>query len=235
MKKIIILLLLFCMTSPTWGAVSTRVCLSDGVTPLELADPCVPFVYRDIMGGTKLTIIVDSNVAEYWYGGALGVEEEKMLNHGCLYGRGFDGFGYPGSCLPAAGEDAYVWSTVSYGYGFELYGGSEPTVGDWFILDYDANALDIGDCNVSFYYYEEIEGEMVPILLHTLTFHHVRTRDFNDDTKVDFRDYAILASHWLETDCNNSGWCQGTDLDIDGNVDLNDLMLFCEYWLEKTE
>jgi hypothetical protein len=229
MKKITILLLFFSMTSPTLGAVSTKVCLSDGNTLLEMADPCIPFVYRDVMVGTRLTIIVDSNVAEYWYGGALGVEEEDMLNHGCLYGRGYDGFEYPISCLPDAGENAAVWSTVSYGYGFELYGGDEPNAGDWFILDY--NALNIGDCNIAFYDFNVNETEPV----HTLIFHHVRTRDFNSDTKVDFTDFAVLALYWQELTCGDANDCEGTDLDVDGNVDLDDLMLFVDYWLERTE
>lgn len=231
MKKITILLLLFfSMTSPTLGAVSTKVCLSDGNTPLESADPCVPFVFWDIMVGTKLTVLVGSNVAEYWYGGALGVEEEDMLNIGHLYGRGYDGFVYPGSCLPAAGVDAAVWSTVSYGYGFEFYGGDDPNVGDWFIFDY--NALDIGDCNIAFYDFDVSETEPV----QTLTFHHVRTRDFDGNAQVNFADFAVLAFYWQVTDCNKpGGWCEGTDLDIDGDVDLDDLMLFVNYWLEKTE
>jgi hypothetical protein len=229
MKKAISFVLFFGIASVAVGEVSTRVCLSDGNTPLELADPCIPFVYRDVMVGTKLTVLVGSNVAEYWYGGALGVEEEDMLNIGRLYGRGYDGFGYPGSCLPAAGVDAAVWSTVFYGYGFEFYGGDDPNVGDWFIFDY--NAIGIGDCNVAFYDYDVSETEPVYIL----TFNHVRTRDFNNDTKVDFRDFAVLASYWQVTDCNDPGWCQGTDLDVDGDVDSNDLMLFVEYWLERTE
>jgi hypothetical protein len=225
MKKITILLLFFCMTSPAWGAVSTRVCLSDGNTPLELADPCIPFVYRDVMVGTKLTIIVDSNVAEYWYGGFLIVEKAEMANIGRLYGRDYDGYGYPGSCLAA------VWDTYVYpGPGFEIYGGFGPNAGDWFIFDY--NAIDIGDCNIAFYDFDVSETEPV----HTLTLHHVRTRDFDGNTQVDFADFAVLAFYWQATDCNEpGGWCEGADLDIDGNVDFDDLMLFCEYWLEKTE
>jgi hypothetical protein len=229
MKKKTILLLFFCVTSSALGAVSTRVCLSDGNTPLELVDPCIPFVYRDVMVGTRLTIIVDSNVAEYWYGGALGAEEEDMLNRGCLYGRSYDGNEYPGSCLPDAGEDAAVWNTVSYGYGFELYGGNEPNAGDWFILDY--NALDIGDCNIAFYDFDVSETEPV----YTLIFHHVRTRDFDGNTQVDFADFAVLALYWQEVNCGDANDCEGTDLDVDGNVDFDDLILFVEYWLEKTQ
>jgi hypothetical protein len=182
------------------------------------------------MVGTKLTIIVDSNVAEYWYGGVLIIEEANMANIGRLYGRDYDGYGYPGSCLPAAGIDAAIWDTYIYlGPGFELYGGDDPNVGDWFIFDY--NAIGIGDCNVAFYDYNVSETEPI----HTLTFYHVRTRDFNNDTKVDFRDFAVLASYWQVTDCNDPGWCRGTDLDVDGDVDSNDLMLFVECWLERTE
>ncbi|MBN1392776.1 MAG: hypothetical protein JW947_08250 [Sedimentisphaerales bacterium] len=235
MKKMIILFLLLSVTSGTLGAVSARVCLSDGITPLELADPCIPNEYRDIMVGTKLTVLVSSDVAEYWYAGDLVVAEAEMANIGLLYGRDCEFGECPGSCLPDAGEDAAVWDTYMFpGPGFEFYGGFEPNVGDWFIFDY--NALEVGDCNVLFYEYQEIEGEPVPVLLSTMTFHHTRTRDFNGDTKVDFADFAILASYWQEDNCGSLNNCEGADLDNnDGDVDLGDLMEFCKFWLEKTE
>jgi hypothetical protein len=234
MKKITILLLFLCMTSPAVGAVSTRVCLSDGNTPLELADPCIPFVYRDVMVGTKLTIIVWSDVNEPWGldGGRLAIEGQ-YLGYGILSARGPKvGGDWTGSHLPAAGNEAVVYHWQESGVdAFDLY--TDPTyveAGNWFIIDY--TATNIGDCNVGFYDYNITwEGPV-----HYLSFSHVRTRDFNNDTKVDFCDYAILASHWQATDCNEPcGWCQRADLDIDGNVDFDDLMLFSEYWLERTE
>ena len=65
MKNLVIVILTLVFSSIAAGEVSTRVCLSDANTPLELADPNIPFVYRDIMVGTKLTIIVDSNIAGF--------------------------------------------------------------------------------------------------------------------------------------------------------------------------
>jgi len=58
----------------------------------------------------------------------------------------------------------------------------------------------------------------------------VPTRDYNNDKKVNFLDYAVFASHWLAGDCDDPNWCDGTDLDFDGDVDSNDLGLFVEYW-----
>ena len=228
MKKLIPLIITFGMASVAAGEVSTRVCLADGNTPFPSIDPNFPHIYPDIMVGTKLTIIIDSNVAGYWYGGALTIEGMD-INRGVLYGRDFDGLEYPGSCFPDAGAYAAVWATVYPGHGFEVFGGEDPNVGDWFIIDY--NAIDIGDCNVRFYDYDVNETEPIDILV----FHHVRTRDFDKNTKVDFADFAMLASYWQEPNCSDPNWCEGTDLDTDGSVDTYDLALFVDYWLEKTE
>ncbi len=228
MEKLVLLTLIFGTTVSAFGEVSTRVCRADGNTPLELADPNVPFVYRDIMVGTKLTVYVDSNVAEYWYGGALTIEA-NMIDIGRLYGRDCDGYECPGSCLPDAGEFAYAAEIEFPGYGVEFYGGEEPNVGEWFVVDY--NAIDIGDCNVAFYDYDVNDNEPINIL----SFHHVRTCDFNGDTKVDCIDFTELASFWLETSCIDVNDCNGTDLNIDGKVDKIDLALFTDFWLEKTQ
>lgn len=229
MRKVVLLILVFSIASIAKGEISTKVCLSDGNTLFPPVEPNLPYIiYPDIMVGTKLTIIIWSDVNEYWEnGGSLVLEEEDMNTVGNIYGRGCEFGECPNSILPDAG----AWAVVYEAYldpGFEIYGGEEPNAGDWFIFDY--NALDIGDCNIEFY-----DNVFEPNLACTLVFHHVRTRDFNGDTTVDFFDYAMLASHWQVTDCNDPDWCQGADLDISGSVDVNDLMLFCEFWLEKTE
>jgi hypothetical protein len=49
---------------------------------------------------------------------------------------------------------------------------------------------------------------------------------------VDFADYTILASYWLENEC---GGCGGTDLTCDKMVDFFDLWEFTGNWLTGFE
>jgi len=52
---------------------------------------------------------------------------------------------------------------------------------------------------------------------------------------IDFIDYSIFASHWMESSCAMPDWCEGTDFDQNGRVDLFDLSTFAEYWLSGIE
>lgn len=233
MKTLTILALFLGMTSMAMGEVSTRVCLADGNTPLELADPNIPFVYRDIMVGTKLTIIVDSNTSGKW-DSDLTIEGEYR-DYGFLSARDYNDItnDWQGSRFEAAGYQdhrAHVLEWVEPSIqGFYLESGTTAVPGDWFIIDY--TATNVGVCKIGFY--DRSVSWDYPVYYHV--FSHVRTRDFNNDAKVDFGDFAVLASHWQETGCSDPNWCEGTDLNADGNVDCNDLTLFMDYWLKKTE
>jgi len=235
---LLVLTLTFGAISVVRGEISTTVFLPDGNTPLALVDPDIPHVYKDVMVGTKLIIVVSSDTNEYWgdgYGGDGGslAIEEAYWPYGVLSAAEplINGSDWSGSHLPAAGTEAVVWDWEESGIdGFDLYTGSTGIeAGDWFIIDY--NATNIGDCNVGFY--DHRISWVEPI--YYLSFSHVRTRDFNNDTIVNLADFAMFASRWLATNCTGLNWCDGTDLDIDGGVDVNDLMLFCEFWLERTQ
>ncbi|MEN6386955.1 MAG: S8 family peptidase, partial [Phycisphaerales bacterium] len=56
--------------------------------------------------------------------------------------------------------------------------------------------------------------------------------DFDRDYTVNFEDFALLASHWMDNDCNSPYWCGKTDLDYSGTTDVNDLAYFTYNWLE---
>jgi len=229
MKKLVLLVLFFSVASTAIGEVSTRVCLADGNTPFLPPDSNFPNVYPDIMVGTKLTIIVSSDADGYWDGGLFIVDPYR--DYGVLSGRDYNDttLDWEGSRFPAAGEEArvYDWEGDDMS-GFDFYGDDYAEANDWFIIDYNATA--VGDCNVGFYDYNVSMDD--PIYCHE--FFHVRTRDFNNDTVVDFADFGVLASYWQVADCNDPNWCEGTDLDTSGTVDSNDLGLFVDYWLEET-
>lgn len=229
----IVAFVIFAHSRAAIGEVSVRVCMADGNTPLELADVSTPYVYRDIMVDTRLTIIISSDrtdANDYW-SGDLAIMDEN-LDFGYLSARDFNEvtLDWSGSRFPAAGESARVWDWIRpniQGFTFNIIEGAEAD--DWFIIDYIATT--IGNCRVDFYDHSISWFEPV----YNLKFSHVPTRDFNSDNIVNFADFAALVSNWPENNCIYPGWCMGTDLNKDGYINLQDLLLFAEYWLEITE
>jgi len=49
---------------------------------------------------------------------------------------------------------------------------------------------------------------------------------------VDFGAYAVLATRWMACDCMEPAWCDTADLDQSGAVDISDLCVLAERWLE---
>lgn len=223
--------IVFLVAAPAAQAeIFTRVCLADGNTPLGLADPCIPFVYRPIMVGTHLTIIVSSDTGGLMWTGGMYIND-PYRDYGLLNGRDLNEAtnDYEGSHFEAAGPTATVKGQQdSYESGFELSSDDYCVLGDWFVIDY--NAIKVGDCNVWLYDYNFSYDDPN----YVMSFTHVPTRDFNDDGIVNFEDFAVLGLNWRRTDCSEPENCSGTDLDADGHVGISDLMQFAEYWLEKT-
>lgn len=57
-------------------------------------------------------------------------------------------------------------------------------------------------------------------------------RDINDNNVVDFVDFSLLIGNWLNEGCEGYEGCNGSDFNLDGIVDLNDVHEFFYYWLE---
>lgn len=60
--------------------------------------------------------------------------------------------------------------------------------------------------------------------------------DSDIDCDVDLADYAVLAVHWLNQNCTETtDWCDRTDINQSGKVDIFDLAVFADNWLIGTE
>jgi len=51
---------------------------------------------------------------------------------------------------------------------------------------------------------------------------------------IDFNAYTVFANHWMAQNCTGPAWCDTTDIDQSGEVDIFDLATLTEYWLEDT-
>lgn len=58
--------------------------------------------------------------------------------------------------------------------------------------------------------------------------------DTSIDSKVDFHDFAIIASRWLDEECGYADeWCDRGDIDWSSEVGIEDLAIIAEQWLES--
>ena len=57
--------------------------------------------------------------------------------------------------------------------------------------------------------------------------------DTSINGKVNFKDYAILASRWLDEACIYPDWCDRADIDWSTEVGIEDLAIIAEQWLES--
>ncbi len=58
--------------------------------------------------------------------------------------------------------------------------------------------------------------------------------DFVCPDGITIADFSFFMEHWLDDNCDlSNGYCQGTDLDQSGTVDVNDLEIFFENWPDE--
>jgi hypothetical protein len=236
------------LASTASARVWADVYLADEVTPLPLADPNVPDVYRDIMVGTRLTIFVSSDIARNWEGKMwLSWEDEQQ---GIFSARGYsaDSRNYEQSCLPAAGNQALVnMNFHDGGITIDLLTSWNATAGELFVLDYEGRAP--GICNIGMFAIAARDEDIADIptlwpgdpppfqedLIQVLSFHHVPSRDYDQDRLVNFVDFAMLANRWRVVGVGDPNTVPQIDLNGDDWIDARDIALFSEYWLERTQ
>ena len=47
--------------------------------------------------------------------------------------------------------------------------------------------------------------------------------------RPDFQDLGVLVSHWLD-ECGSPRWCEYSDVDMNGSVDVTDFAHFATSW-----
>ncbi len=242
MRTLFVLVIAMAVAPLAFAKVWTTVYRCDETTPLAAVDANHPTVYRDIMVGTRLVIVVSSDAPglygdhQLWSGGLVISRDDWQ--RGTLSGRGYNEQrrNYDGSTLAAAvllgraSAQYREYLQPDTGNGFDLRPGQYSIAGDWFVLDYHAKQT--GSCDVGLYDFDA----SIDVPLETLSFTHVPSRDFNGDTIVNFRDLALLASRCgtvVAPDPNDRN--APFDLDANGRVDVGDIASFSEYWLERTD
>jgi hypothetical protein len=57
--------------------------------------------------------------------------------------------------------------------------------------------------------------------------------DIYTDGRNNLRDFAIFAQYWMRDDCAiYNYYCDWADLNFNGSVDIDDLIILMNYWLE---
>lgn len=206
------------------------IALSSAKVTLEIyeSDGVTLFDNRKITVGTELKLIVSSDSNDLWSGGVFLDGESREL--GSLFGSGYDPNtrDWTDCHLSDSGSEPYVYAWEdSLIQGFDLFTSPEDDAapGDWFVIDYVA--LEPGEPNVGFYEHSVSWNEPNEFVF----LRQVPPADFNTDGVVNFLDYSLLASCWLEEDCTNPNGCQKADIDTNGVVDANDLFIFADNWL----
>ena len=240
MRRMHVLALVLLAAAGAEAQVGTTVYLSEPnliLEPIEVTDASI--VYGDIMVGTKLAIVIDSNEAIRW-SGELFIEE-PYLEYGVLTGRDYNDvtYDYEGSRLAEAGERARVFKEENVGLlGFSFYnhwvtGVNDALPGKWFVIDYTATQP--GPCVVRFYrYVPNLPEPPDESLIHEIVFNNVPSRDFDGSRQVDSGDYAHLAACWMQLAETDESPCFDVDINADKHIDFADLILFGDYWLERT-
>jgi hypothetical protein len=58
--------------------------------------------------------------------------------------------------------------------------------------------------------------------------------DIYTDGKNNFRDFAVFTQYWMREDCAiYNYYCDWADLDFNGSVDIDDLVILMSYWLQS--
>ena len=86
------------------------------------------------------------------------------------------------------------------------------------------------NCNVYFYYVTAADGSGGQSAYSAPAYASLRPKgDLTGDCLIKLADFALFAQNWLDSDC---WYCNGADLNNNGQVDIIDLQTLAGNWLE---
>ncbi len=100
----------------------------------------------------------------------------------------------------------------------------------WFI-DSDVTGTDFIGCKTIMLKIVDNNGQYSDSDPFTVKVRNHLSPDIMDDDRVDMRDASVFAGQWQQGGCGTPTWCNLTDLDRSGTVDIADFMLFVNNWL----
>jgi len=147
-----------------------------------------------------------------------------------LYSGGFFGYNYEGDAISCFWD--VNTSGLTYGVG-NLYpspaGLTGKTTQEMKTLSTYTNA------GWDFSYNDGDEADwFMQIDEYPILVWQISPADIYTDGKNNFRDFAIFAQYWMREDCRvYNDYCDWSDLNFDGSVDYDDLIVLMSYWLES--
>jgi hypothetical protein len=100
---------------------------------------------------------------------------------------------------------------------------------DWTLID-SATVSMAEDVYVGLAVTSNSDGDLSLATFNQLEFNDILPADIDKDDEVNFEDFALFASEWLNTNCCQTDHCSGADLDMNGSVGFEDLEVFTQEW-----
>lgn len=236
-------------TTSLLARISISTYLADTNDLIPWVDPNTPYVFPEMMAGTELTLVLESNEPGRWMGGSIFIFE-SFWDQGQLFARDWDNRpgDYESSITEFAGSRAKIIESVGEKrgesqIGYQFVGDRNAIAGPWFIID--CNTYSPGDCLVTMDDFDVSRNEAAFEMLIPL----VPSRDYDQDHLVNFKDFAVLANQWQKAPHVNlydpNTWPQNrffdpnnpsplVDLNRNDLVDTPDLGMFSHFWLQRT-
>ena len=220
MKRIFFVLICTVWT-PLFASIQIRISDPNTLEGMDLTE---------VMVGTQLSLVIHSDANDFWSGGFFIGGQDRAIGQLLARDKDPNSRDWTGSHLEAAGELASVieWKDSNI-WGFDMYADDfEREPNDWFVVDY--NAIGEGECDIIFYNHDYSWTVADPNV--SISFLNTPTRDLYADGFVNYADFAIFSSYWLDPNCSdpNAG-CYKADFSRDGDVGLEDVIMFADFWL----